>query len=76
VRIVEEALLAARRPDEDDIAIVGRHASALRALHALDTCSALVVWDDIAVSGHTALVLDDAWLLHTAELIERQLRLL
>lgn len=76
VRIVEEVLLAARRPDEDDIAIVGRHARALRALHALETSSALVVWDDIAVSGHTVLVLDDAWLLRTAELIERQLPLL
>jgi hypothetical protein len=76
VRIVEEALLAARGPDEDDLALVGRHAHALRALHALETSSALVVWDDIAVSGHTVLILDDAWLLHTAELIDRQLRLL
>jgi len=76
VRIVDEVLLAARRPDEDDIAVLGRHTRALRALHALDTVSALVVCDDVSVSGHTALVRDDAWLLHTAELIERQLRLL
>jgi hypothetical protein len=34
------------------------------------------VWDDIAAKGHTALILDDTWLLHTAELIERQLPLL
>jgi hypothetical protein len=73
VRIIEEPLLAARRADEDDIAVAGRHAAALRALHALDTRCALVVWDDIAASGHTALVVDDAWLLQTAELIERHL---
>jgi hypothetical protein len=73
VRMVEESLLAARRDDEDDIAVVSRHADALRALYALDTRSALVVWDDIAASGETALLLDDAWLLHTAELIERHL---
>jgi hypothetical protein len=71
--MIEESLLAARRDDEDDIAVVSRHADALRALYALDTRSALVVWDDIAASGETALLLDDAWLLHTAELIERHL---
>jgi hypothetical protein len=73
VKIVEEPLLAARRLDEDDITLISRHAEALRALHALDTWSALVVWDDIAGSGQTPLVFDDAWLLHTAELIERHL---
>jgi hypothetical protein len=75
VRMLEEPLLVARRPDEDDIALISRHADALRALYALDTWSALVVWDDIAAGGQTALVFDDAWLLHTAELIERHLPL-
>jgi hypothetical protein len=75
VRMVEEPLLGARRADEDDIAVIRRHADALRALHALDTRSALVVWDDVAASGQSALVLDGAWLLHTAELIERHLPL-
>jgi hypothetical protein len=75
VRMVEEPLLGARRADEDDIAVVRRHADALRALYALDTRSALVVWDDVAAGGQSALVLDDVWLLHTAELIERHLPL-
>ncbi|MFL5953800.1 MAG: hypothetical protein ACJ76I_06805 [Gaiellaceae bacterium] len=74
VKIVEEPLLAARRPGEDDTALISRHAEALRALYALETWSALVVWDEIAASGQTPLVFDDAWLLHTAELIDRHLR--
>jgi hypothetical protein len=75
VRMMEEPLLAARRPGEDDIDLVSRQADALRALYALDTRCALVVWDEIAGDDGTTLLFDDDWLLHTAELIERHLPL-
>jgi hypothetical protein len=75
VRMMEEPLLAGRRPGEDDIDLVSRQADALRALYALDTRCALVVWVEIAGNDGTTLLFDDAWLLQTAELIERHLPL-
>lgn len=74
-RVVEEPLLATRRPHKTDIDVAGRHADALRALYALDTRSALVVWDQIAPRAQSPLLFDETWLLHTAELIERHLPL-
>jgi hypothetical protein len=73
--MVEEPLLATRRPGETDLDLAGRHADALRALYALDTRCALVVWDQIAPRLRTPLLFDEAWLLDTAELIERHLPL-
>ena len=73
VPIVEEPLLGARRPGESDIELAGRYADALRALYALDTHAALVVWDDLARTAGSPLLLDEGWLLHTAEQIERHL---
>jgi hypothetical protein len=75
VRMVEESRLATRRPHESDHDVARRHADALRALHALDTRSALVVWDQIAPHPGFPLLFDEAWLLHTAQLIERHLPL-
>jgi hypothetical protein len=75
VRMIEEPLLAAPRPDKGHVEVANRHAYALRALYALDTRSALVVWDDTAPRAGSLLILDEAWLLHTAELIERHLPL-
>jgi hypothetical protein len=79
VRIVEERLLSARLPGEDEVERDARRADALRAVYALDTRCALVVWDTLAIMaalsprGTDPVVLDEAWLLHTAELIERHL---
>ena len=75
VRVIEESLLAARRPQESNHDVASRHADALRALYALDTQSALVVWDQIAPHPGSPLLFDEAWLLRTAELIERHLPL-
>jgi hypothetical protein len=75
VRVREESLLAARRPQESNRDVASRHADALRALYALDTQSALVVWDQIAPHPGSPLLFDEAWLLRTAELIERHLPL-
>jgi hypothetical protein len=75
VRYVEEPLLAARRPDDDNVDFVARRADALRALYALDTRSALVVCDELPPNVRFPLLLDEAALLHAAEAIERHLPL-
>ena len=79
VRVVQEPLLSARWPGEDEVGQAARRADALRAVYALDTRCALVVWDTL--SAWTALlpgdaepiVLEETWLLRTAEQIERDL---
>jgi len=79
VRIVEEPLLSARWPGEDEVGQTARRADALRAVYALDTRCALVVWDTLVVwaalspGGADPVVLEETWLLHTAERIERHL---
>jgi hypothetical protein len=79
VRIVEEPLLSARWPGEDELGQTARRADALRAVYALDTRCALVVWDTLSVwtallpGGADPVVLEENWLLHTAEQIERHL---
>jgi hypothetical protein len=79
VRIVEEPLLSARWPGEDEVGQTARRADALRAVYALDTRCALVVWDTLAVwaalspGGSDPVVLQETWLLRTAEQIERHL---
>ena len=70
-----EPLLGARRPDESDIDLAARQADALRALYALDTRAALVIWDDNGHASETPILVDEQWLLRTAELIERHLPL-
>ena len=75
VRMDEEPLLAVRRPDESDIDVAARQADALRALYALDTRSALVIWDDGAPIAESPRLVDEQWLLYMAELIERGLPL-
>jgi hypothetical protein len=75
VQIIEEPLLATRFPDESGIDATARHAGALRALYALDTRSTLVVLDAVAPFERSPLLVDEAWLVHTAEFIERHLPL-
>jgi hypothetical protein len=79
VRIVDEPLLSARWPGEDEVGQAARRADALRAVYALDTRCALVVWDTLSMwtallpGGADPIFLEETWLLHTAEQIERQL---
>ena len=79
VRTVEEPLLSARWPGEDGFDRIARRADALRAVYALDTRCALVVWDTLdgwatlSPRGTNPVVLDESWLLVTAKLIERHL---
>jgi hypothetical protein len=76
VRIVEEPLLSARWPGEDEVGRTARQADALRAVYALDTRCALVVWDTLAAlspGGGDPVMVEETWLLHTAEQIERHL---
>ena len=81
VRMLEEPLLSARWSGENGVDQTARKADALRAVYALDTRCALVVWDTLdgwaALSprGTNPVVLDESWLLDTAELIERHLPL-
>lgn len=79
VRIVEEPLLCARWRGEDVFDRTARRADALRAVYALDTHCALVVWDTLegwaklSPCGTDPVVLQESWLLATAQLIERHL---
>jgi hypothetical protein len=75
VRMDAEPLLGARRPDESDLDLAARQADAFRALYALDTRAALVIWDDNEHASETPLLVDEQWLLRRAELIERELPL-
>jgi hypothetical protein len=72
VRVVDEPLLAPR-PGEGTIDSALRWADALRALYALDATSALVVCHELFDGQPLPALLDDSWLLHTAEQIERHL---
>jgi hypothetical protein len=73
VRMIEEPLLGAPRPDEDAVEIASRTADALRALYALVTRSALVVWDMLDDGHPCPMLLGENELLHEAEQIERDL---
>ena len=79
MRMVEEPLLSARWPLENAVNQTARRADALRAVYALDTRCALVVWDTLdgwatlSPRGTNPVVLDESWLLATAKLIERHL---
>jgi hypothetical protein len=72
VRFVEEPLLAARS-DEGMVDSAVRWADALRSLYALDTRSALVVCRGLLDGRPLPALLDESWLLHTAEQIELHL---
>jgi hypothetical protein len=74
VRMVSEPLLAAPRSSESDIAVAAREADALLALYALDTRSALVVWDKLDHHPEPHAV-DEWWLLDRAERISLALPL-
>lgn len=71
VRTIDEPLLARRGAAESGADFALRCADALRALYALDTQSAFVVFDALTGFGETALLVDEASLLRIAESIER-----
>jgi hypothetical protein len=72
VRVVDEPLLAPRFDDGTVYAAV-RWADALRSLYALDTRSALVVCHGLLDGRPLPALVDESWLLHAAEHIERHL---
>jgi hypothetical protein len=72
VRVVEEALLAPR-PGEGTVDSAVRWADALLSLYALDTRCALVVCHELYDGQPLPALLDESWLLHTAEQIEQHL---
>jgi hypothetical protein len=72
VRVVEEPLLAPR-PGEGPVDSAVRWADALRSLYALDTRSALVVCHGLLDAQPLPALLNESWLLHTAEQIESHL---
>ena len=71
MRVVEEPLLGAPPPREGATELAARRADALLALYALDTQSALVVWDELEESG--PILVDESWLLRAAEQIDEGL---
>ena len=71
VRVVEEPLLGTPPPGERATELAARKADALLALYALDTRSALVVWDELKESG--PILVDEAWLLRASEQIDEGL---
>jgi hypothetical protein len=75
VRFVAEPLLGAPPFRESPSEAAAREADALLALYALETRSALVVWDDLGAARPPATTCDDSWLLETAERIGRSLPL-
>jgi hypothetical protein len=75
VDIISEALLAAAPPNEDAADRAAREADALLALYALDTRCALVVWDELDREQPRPVVVDEQWLVDTAERINRSLRI-
>ena len=75
IQMIEEPLLATRFPDESGVDMTARRADALRALYALDTRSALVVWDEVAPPERGPLLVDEAGLVDTADFIEHHLPL-
>ena len=74
VRFVEEPMLV-RSAGESAIDAAVRWADALLALYALDTSSALVVCEELLDGDPLPALLDESWLLHTAEQIEGHLPL-
>jgi hypothetical protein len=70
VRMVYEPLLASPGPGESRSTLAVREADALLALYALDTRAALVVWDELPADRPEFSVVDEWWLLHTAERID------
>jgi hypothetical protein len=72
VRVVEEPLLAPRA-GEGTVDSAVRWADALLSLYALDTRSALVVCHRLLDGEPLPALLDESWLLHTAEQIEHHL---
>jgi hypothetical protein len=81
VQMDVEPLLGAPHVDETETELALREVDALRTLYALDARCAFVVWDTLAPlaavlpAGATAVTLDEAWLLETADRIERSLPL-
>jgi hypothetical protein len=75
VDIVSEPLLAAPPVDEDAADTSVREADALLALYALDTKCALVVWDALDREQPHPVIVDEQWLLATAERIGRSVRI-
>jgi len=71
VATVLEPLLAAPREGQTGAARAARAADALLALYALDTRTALVVWDDPETERWLPPVADEWWLLDRAERIGR-----
>jgi len=71
VRTIDEPLLACRCSGESEADYAWRCADALRALYALDTRKAFVVFDPYVDSVHQPLLLDERALLRLAEAIER-----
>jgi hypothetical protein len=70
VRFLEEPLLAPRR-GEETVDAAFRWADALRSLYALDTRSALVVCHGLFDDQPLPALVDESWLLRTAERMER-----
>jgi hypothetical protein len=74
VRTIDEPLLAGRRPGESAGDFESRYADALRALYALETQLALVIFDALPRGSDNGLLLDESSLLQLAERIERAVR--
>src|SRR5262249_45823228 len=75
ISTVFEPLLETPRLNGSVGAHAARAADALLALYALDTRTALVVWDDPEVERSLPPTVDEAWLLEHAERIDRVLPL-
>jgi hypothetical protein len=73
VRIAEEPLLGPPELGESEADLASRRSDALRAVYALDTRCALVVWEAGSPAGADPVVLDEEWLLRTADEIDRHL---
>jgi hypothetical protein len=71
VRTVDEPLLEGRRPGESAGDFEWRCADALRALYALETQLAFVIFDSLPSARENGLFLDEESLLQLAERIER-----
>ena len=71
VRTIDEPLLAGRRPGESAGDFELRCADALRALYALETQLAFVIFDSLPSARDNGLLLDESSLLELAERIER-----
>jgi len=71
VPTIDEPLLAGRRPGESAGDFELRCADALRALYALETQLAFVIFDSLPSARDNGLLLDESSLLQLAERIER-----